>query len=210
MTCHGSTLQEGGAPTDAPTARRRADAPSNTPVETAEAAAERDARAPGGGGRAALLLAPALAVSALAAYVPTLCPSVPGGDSGELLQIAIELGVAHPPGYPTWTMMAHAFSYLPWGGLAWRVNLSSAVCDAAAAGLLCAAVGAWCDSDWTGVAAGGAFAFAPLVWQYATQARRHRSPKGPTRPSPSSCCALICRKFLLCTLCAHHRRRSSH
>ncbi len=176
VTWHGSTPQEGGAPTEAPTARRRADAPSETPVETAEAPAERDARAPGGG-RAALL-APALAVAALAAYVPTVCPSVPGGDSGELLQIAIELGVAHPPGYPTWTMIAHAFSHLPWGAPAWRVNLSSAVCDAAAAGLLCAGVGAWCESGWTGVAAGGAFAFAPLVWQYATQARRDR-PRAP-------------------------------
>ena len=49
----------------------------------------------------------------LAAYVKTLCPSVAGGDSGELVQVAIELGVAHPPGYPTWTALAHLFSRLP-------------------------------------------------------------------------------------------------
>ena len=117
-----------------------------------------------------ILLPSTVAVVALAAYVGTLCPSVPGGDSGEMMQLALELGVAHPPGYPTWTLLAHLFSYIPAGEPAWRVNLSSAACDAAAAGLICAAVELWCGSAWAGAAAGGAFAFAPLVWQYATQA----------------------------------------
>ena len=52
------------------------------------------------------LLSTALAAAALSIYVRTLCPSVPGGDSGEMVQLAIELGVAHPPGYPTWTLLA--------------------------------------------------------------------------------------------------------
>jgi hypothetical protein len=68
-------------------------------------------------------------------------------------------------------MLAHAFYLLPIPSttLAWRVNLSSAVLDALAAGVLCAAVGIWSGDTWAGLAAGGAFAFAPLVWQYAVQ-----------------------------------------
>ena len=117
-----------------------------------------------------VLLSTALSAVALSIYVRTLCPSVPGGDSGEMVQVAIELGVAHPPGYPTWTLLAHAFSWLPWGEPAWRINLMSAVADAAASGLLSGAVGLWAGCAWTGLLAGGAFAFAPLVWLYAVQA----------------------------------------
>ena len=44
------------------------------------------------------LLSTALAAAVLSVYWQTLCPTVPGGDSGELIQVAIEMGVAHPPG----------------------------------------------------------------------------------------------------------------
>ena len=76
---------------------------------------------------AAWPLSLALGAVVLSVYVQTLCPSVPGGDAGELIQVAIEGGVVHPPGYPTWTMLAYAFSRLPLGEPAWRINLSSAV-----------------------------------------------------------------------------------
>jgi len=97
---------------------------------------------------------PALATIALRLFCATLCAGVP-----------------HPPGYPTWTLLAHAFVWLPLRGTtpAWRVNLSSAVFDALASGVLCATVGLWSRDTWAGLAAGGAFAFAPLVWQYAVQ-----------------------------------------
>ena len=116
------------------------------------------------------VVASALVCVVLSVYVATLCPSVPGGDSGELLQLAVELGVAHPPGYPTWTMVAHVFTWLPFGEVGWRVNLSSAVMNAVAAGVTASAVSQWSGCTWTGVVAGGAFAFSPLVWLYATQA----------------------------------------
>ena len=116
-------------------------------------------------------LSTALSAVTLAAYVHTLCPGTPGGDAGELLQVALELGIAHPPGYPLWTMMAHGFSRLPLRNTtaAWRVNLSSAVYGALAAGTLSLGVGSWSGSPWAGVAAGGAFAFSPLVWEYSVQ-----------------------------------------
>jgi hypothetical protein len=43
----------------------------------------------------------AFVVLQLIAYVTTLPPSITGGDSGELLAVACQLGVAHPPGKAT-------------------------------------------------------------------------------------------------------------
>ncbi|KKQ89288.1 MAG: hypothetical protein UT12_C0017G0009 [Candidatus Curtissbacteria bacterium GW2011_GWC2_38_9] len=63
----------------------------------------------------------------LIVYILTLSRSVYFGDSGELIAAAYTLGIAHPPGYPLYTMLAHLFTYLPFGTLAFRVNLFSAV-----------------------------------------------------------------------------------
>ena len=65
--------------------------------------------------------------STLIVYILTLSRSVYFGDSGELIAAAYTLGIAHPPGYPLYTMLAHLFTYLPFGTLAFRVNLFSAV-----------------------------------------------------------------------------------
>ena len=37
------------------------------------------------------------------------------------------LGVTHPTGYPTYLLLAHLFTYLPFGDSAYRVSLASAV-----------------------------------------------------------------------------------
>ena len=64
-------------------------------------------------------------------YVLTLAPSVTLEDSGELITGAADFGVPHPPGYPLWTMSGFLFSHLvPFGSIAWRVNLESAVSSA--------------------------------------------------------------------------------
>lgn len=105
-----------------------------------------------------------------AVYVFTLAPALTGGDSGELICAAAELGTAHPPGYPLWTLLAHGFTWLPFGSIAWRVALFSAICGAGAAGLLGRTVQLWTGRWWAGLLAGGLFAFAPVTWEYATQA----------------------------------------
>jgi hypothetical protein len=48
-----------------------------------------------------------LGICVLAMYVLTLNPSIPGGDSGELVAEACTLGHSHPPGYPLFTMLYH-------------------------------------------------------------------------------------------------------
>ena len=71
-------------------------------------------------------------------YGLTLAPTVTGEDSGELIAAAYGTGVAHPSGYPLWTILATlSIKLLPFGAVAWRVNLLSAVLAALAAAVLC-------------------------------------------------------------------------
>lgn len=61
----------------------------------------------------------------------------PGANSGELIATGSTLGISHPTGYPVWTLIAHAFStFLPLGDRAFRINYLSAVCIAAALGII--------------------------------------------------------------------------
>ena len=86
--------------------------------------------------RLALPLLLFFGLAVLVVYTLTLYPSVPGGDSGELIVAAYKLGVAHPPGYPLFTLLAKASTLIPVGTIAWRVNLLTAVLGALAATVL--------------------------------------------------------------------------
>jgi len=56
---------------------------------------------------------------------------------GELITAAHELGVAHPPGYPLFTLVAKlAIMLFPFGSVAYRVNLLCGLFGAVAASLL--------------------------------------------------------------------------
>ena len=60
-----------------------------------------------------------------------------GFITGELITAAHELGVAHPPGYPLFTLLGKLFIVaIPWANPAWRMNLLNALLSAAAGGLL--------------------------------------------------------------------------
>ena len=112
--------------------------------------------------------APSIAGFAIfVAYLRTLAPTIVGGDTSEFVTVAYKLGVAHPPGYPLFTILAKLFTLIQVGGLAWRVNLLSAVCDTAAALVVLTSVRRWTKNDWAGLVAAGLFAFSPLVWSYA-------------------------------------------
>jgi tetratricopeptide (TPR) repeat protein len=63
----------------------------------------------------------------LALYLWTLAPTVTLVDSGELIVAVHTLGVAHPPGFPLYLLLAHLISLVPLGSVAFRVNFASAV-----------------------------------------------------------------------------------
>ena len=104
----------------------------------------------------------------LVAYLSALHPGLPAGDSGELITAAVTGGIAHPPGYPLYTMLAGlAARLLPFGEVAWRINLFSAVTMSAAAGVLALAVARLTRSAVAGLIAACMFAFAVPVLKYA-------------------------------------------
>jgi tetratricopeptide (TPR) repeat protein len=76
---------------------------------------------------ARLLCAGFALLASLATYVLTLAPTVTLVDSGELIVAARSLGVAHPPGFPLYVLLAHLATLLPIGNIAVRVNLASAI-----------------------------------------------------------------------------------
>ena len=83
-----------------------------------------------------------LAFAALGVF--QAAPSVTTGDAGEFAAAAASWGVPHAPGYATWTVLAKALgTALPLGNWAYRANLLSALCAAAALALLCDALRRW-------------------------------------------------------------------
>src|SRR3984893_7667456 len=75
-------------------------------------------------------------VASLVLYNYTIAPTVTLVDSGELIVAARSLGVAHPPGFPLYLILAHVASVVPIGSVAQRVNFASALFAALACGML--------------------------------------------------------------------------
>ncbi len=72
-------------------------------------------------------------------YRLSIAPTVVFGDSGELLTASRVLGVAHPPGYPLYTLLGN-LALRAGGGTALAMNTLSALLAAASVGLLFAIV----------------------------------------------------------------------
>ena len=125
-------------------------------------------------------------------YVWTLAPTVTLEDSGELATASDYLGVPHPPGYPSWSLITwffqwifHWVHYYGQPNPAWSVGLSSAFFGGLACGLLAllisrsgadmlrsmkqttAMLGYSTETllCWVGGVAGGLLlAFSPVLW----------------------------------------------
>ncbi|MDO8674171.1 MAG: DUF2723 domain-containing protein [Dehalococcoidia bacterium] len=114
---------------------------------------------------------PALAlvfVAALGLYWATLAPGVTGGDSAEFQFIPYILGIAHYTGYPLYTLVGKVWSFLPFGTVAYRMNLLSAVLGAiavAATFLMCWSL---TRSKLAAMAGAAALAASPLFWLWST------------------------------------------
>jgi hypothetical protein len=98
-------------------------------------------------------------------YVQTLAPGLAKGDGGELQHTLAVLGVAHPTGYPLYTLVGWLWAkFIPFGTIAWRVNLFSAVCGAAAAVMVYGIVYRLTRRVLPGLAGACFLAFSPSFW----------------------------------------------
>lgn len=117
-------------------------------------------------------LALLLGAGGLIVYVLTLAPTVVElfTDSLEFQLVCYQLGIAHPTGYPLYTLLGKLFTFLPVGDVAYRVNLLSAVAGAAAWPAMYA-LGRILGLRRTGaLAAAMALGLSPVFWSQATVA----------------------------------------
>lgn len=74
-------------------------------------------------------------------YLWTTSPTVTTDDSGELAGVCASLGIAHPSGYPVYSITGKiACVLLPFGNMAYRANVLSCLFGAATVFLICLAV----------------------------------------------------------------------
>ncbi len=73
-------------------------------------------------------------IGPLVLYVLTMPRTVVLEDDGLFLMAGAHLGVAHPPGYPLYTLIVYLFTQLPFGSIAFLGHLSSAVLGALTCG----------------------------------------------------------------------------
>jgi hypothetical protein len=115
------------------------------------------------------LLGAVIFVSALALYWRTLAPSVATvfDDSLEFQLVCPTLGIAHPTGYPLYTLLGKFFTLIPIGDAAYRVNLMSAFFAALTVVLIYLIVRVLTDNSLSAFFASLAMAVSPVFWSQA-------------------------------------------
>ena len=69
-------------------------------------------------------------------YISGLSPTIAWRDSAEFIPVVHTLGISHPAGSPTYTLLAKPMTFLPIGSIALRVNMFSALLGALSIALL--------------------------------------------------------------------------
>ena len=103
----------------------------------------------------------------LVLYLFTIPHTVVLEDDGLFLMVAKHLGIAHPPGYPLFTGIAHIFMQFPFGADAFRGHLASAFLGALACGVLFGCARLLGASVWAALAGAWAFGASEHFWSQA-------------------------------------------
>jgi hypothetical protein len=113
-------------------------------------------------------------------YSYTLAPAVGFIDSGELAVVCHTLGIAHPTGYPIYTLLGRLFCLLPFGDTIFRVSLMSLLFTCLVNVLLFLIIlkiisdfheggrKGKGSSFWAAFVAALIFSFTPTLWSQAT------------------------------------------
>ena len=104
-------------------------------------------------------------------YLLTVFPTVQTEDSGELITSAIKLDIAHPPGYPLYVLVGKLFSLLiPFGNMAWRINIMSAFFGAATAQILYVIIKKKTKNELIAFGTSLFYAFTNVIWGQSNRA----------------------------------------
>ncbi|OGR83570.1 MAG: hypothetical protein A3J74_02905 [Elusimicrobia bacterium RIFCSPHIGHO2_02_FULL_57_9] len=108
-----------------------------------------------------------LFLGVFAVYLYCAYPAFAPRDSADLALAALNLGVAHPPGYPLYAVLGRAWlTLLPLGNPAYRLNLLSAAAGAAAAVCVYMIVQRRAGF-WPALGAALALAFSAPLWKFS-------------------------------------------
>ncbi len=108
--------------------------------------------------------------AAFGLYLATAARDIVFGDTPELTAVALTFGVAHPPGYPLFTILGWLFGQLPDGPLPFRVTLLSVFSHAGTVGVIYAMTWRFSRSIPAAAVAALALAFEPLFWYWSLAA----------------------------------------
>lgn len=107
----------------------------------------------------------------VAIYAATLATDVLTADNGEFQLVAAAGGLAHPPGFPLYTLLAAAFARLPLlPSPAVGVSLFSLVTTVATLAVIYAIVRRLAASQWVAATVAAVYGSATTVWAQATTA----------------------------------------
>ncbi|MBF8248936.1 MAG: hypothetical protein HW374_1736, partial [Bacteroidetes bacterium] len=127
-----------------------------------------------------------VSIVSFAVYLTTMCPTVDVTDAGELATAATTLSIAHPTGYPLFTLLGRCVVMIPLGAEEIsRLNILAAIETAVAAGVFLLLVMSFFDSTKTfparrrnplnegeklivGMSTSLTFAFCTTVWIQST------------------------------------------
>jgi hypothetical protein len=106
-------------------------------------------------------------------YALTISPDLATGDIGEFQYLPARLGLPHSNGFPFYMLVGWAWSHVPLGTVAWRMNMLSAFAGAVASAVTTAFARRLSRRASVGLLAGGFLAVSPSVWSWSLTAERY-------------------------------------
>lgn len=110
------------------------------------------------------LIVAALAISTFFIYTYSQCPTIYLIDSGELATVSYTLGVAHPTGYPLYTLISYFAAHVP-GDVIRNLNILSALFSVVAVIFLYLTIKQILKNKVVPIICASLFAFSPTIWR---------------------------------------------
>ena len=108
-----------------------------------------------------------VALSLFCLYAATAPRTVMMEDDGTFILASYFLGIAHPPGYPLYTLLGKFFTLLPFGSVAYRVHLLSAAFGALSCAMLWLCARVLLESRLVAHLAAFGLGLSPVFWSQA-------------------------------------------
>jgi MFS family permease len=110
----------------------------------------------------------------LTVYTASLESAISYWDTGESQVVPWIFGIAHPTGFPAFTIAAGIFAHVfAIGTVAWRIAFFSAIAMSAASWAIFRALRELRCDTWIALGAGWVFAFGEIAWTRGTRAEVH-------------------------------------